>query len=143
MVTIADSIQDRYNQQEEEQEDDYVFIMSISSSPQAKQGKLPCLITLMDYEISKMGRLDLARFPTSHIKELDLSDNIISDWTEVDLILKTFSSLAFLNLARNLLSGELKQGTISSHAKLSKVRSDTEIHIKSVTVVLYIEIFIY
>ena len=68
-----------------------------------------------------MGRLDLVRFPTSHIRELHLSDNQISDWTEVNYILKTFPNLVFLNLARNLLSTELNQDKISPHTKLSKV----------------------
>ena len=125
MITIAEAIQDRYNEQdyvkEQEDESGYVFIVSISSSPQAKQGKLPCLVTLMDYKVSSMGRLDLARFPTSHIKELDLSDNLISDWEEVNNILNTFPSLAFLNLARNLLSEEVNLEQISTHSKLSKV----------------------
>ena len=125
MITIAEAIQDRYKEQdyvkEEEDESGYVFIVSIASSPQAKQGKLPCLVTLMDYKVSSMGRLDLARFPTSHIKELDLSDNLISDWEEVNNILNTFPSLAFLNLARNLLSEEVNQEQISTHSKLSKV----------------------
>ena len=125
MITIAEAIQDRYNGQdyvkEQEDESGYVFIVSIASSPQAKQGKLPCLVTLMDYKVSSMGRLDLARFPTSHIKELDLSDNLISDWEEVNNILNTFPSLAFLNLARNLLSVEVNLEQISTHSKLSKV----------------------
>ena len=125
MITIAEAIQDRYKEQdyvkEEEDESGYVFIVSIASSPQAKQGKLPCLVTLMDYKVSSMGRLDLARFPTSHIKELDLSDNLISDWEEVNNILNTFPSLAFLNLARNLLSEEVNLEQISTHSKLSKV----------------------
>ena len=125
MITIAEAIQDRYNEQdyvkEQEDESGYVFIVSIASSPQAKQGKLPCLVTLMDYKVSSMGRLDLARFPTSHIKELDLSDNLISDWEEVNNILNTFPSLAFLNLARNLLSKEVNLEQISTHSKLSKV----------------------
>ena len=123
MLTIAASIEDRYNQdhQDKDQEDDFVVIVSVSSSPQRKQGKLPCLITLMDYEISRMGKLDLHRFPTSHIKELDLSDNKISDWAEVNNILQAFPSLVFLNLARNLLSAGLEQNQISPHTKLSKV----------------------
>ena len=125
MITIAEAILDRYKEQdyvkEEEDESGYVFIVSIASSPQAKQGKLPCLVTLMDYKVSSMGRLDLARFPTSHIKELDLSDNLISDWEEVNNILNTFPSLAFLNLARNLLSEEVNLEQISTHSKLSKV----------------------
>ena len=99
-----------------------VVILSVSTSPQRRQGKLPCLITLMDYEISRMGELDLTKFPTSHIKELDLSDNKISDWAEVDNILQTFPNLVFLNLARNLLSAELEQEKIATHGKLSKVK---------------------
>ena len=123
MVTIAASIEDRYNQDDLDQKaDDFVVIVSVSSSPQRKQGKLPCLITLMDYEISQMGQLDLLRFATSHIKELDLSDNKISDWAEVNNILQAFPSLVFLNLARNLLSPGLEELQISPHTKLTKVK---------------------
>ena len=116
--------QDRYSQEEPDQdgENGLVVILSVSTSPQRRQGKLPCLITLMDYEISRMGELDLTKFPTSHIKELDLSDNKISDWAEVDNILQTFPNLVFLNLARNLLSAELEQEKIATHGKLSKVK---------------------
>ena len=116
--------QDRYSQEAPDQdgENGLVVILSVSTSPQRRQGKLPCLITLMDYEISRMGELDLTKFPTSHIKELDLSDNKISDWAEVDNILQTFPNLVFLNLARNLLSAELEQEKIATHGKLSKVK---------------------
>ena len=116
--------QDRYSQEEPDQdgENGLVVILSVSTSPQRRQGKLPCLITLMEYEISRMGELDLTKFPTSHIKELDLSDNKISDWAEVDNILQTFPNLVFLNLARNLLSAELEQEKIATHGKLSKVK---------------------
>ena len=126
MITIAESIQDRYSQEDHDSETgggaDFVVILSVSSSPHTKQGKLPCLITLMDYDISRMGRLDLLKFPTSHIKELDLSDNKISEWAEVDNILQTFPNLVFLNLARNLLSAGLEPQQISAHNKLSKVK---------------------
>ena len=65
MITIAASIEDRYNQEDQDQKaDDLVVIVSVSSSPHRKQGKLPCLITLMDYEISQMGKLDLTKHQT-------------------------------------------------------------------------------
>ena len=120
MVTIADSIQERYNQEEKEVDSDYVFIMSVSSSPHAKQGKLPCLITLIDYKVSRMGSLDLGRFPTAHIKELDLSDNLISDWSEIVNILSTFNSLTFLNLSNNLLSDPLDENNNDLTEKLDR-----------------------
>jgi len=40
----------------------------------------------------------------SHIAELDLTDNLIAEWSEVFLLLKMFPSLEFLNLSNNLLS---------------------------------------
>ncbi len=43
----------------------------------------------------------------SHISELDLTDNLISDWSEVLKLLTIFKSLKFLNLSNNLLSEKL------------------------------------
>jgi len=40
----------------------------------------------------------------SHIAELDLTDNLIAEWSEVFLLLKMFPGLEFLNLSNNLLS---------------------------------------
>ncbi len=43
----------------------------------------------------------------SHITELDLTDNLLADWSEVLLLMKSFPSLEFLNLSNNLLSDRL------------------------------------
>jgi Leucine-rich repeat (LRR) protein len=42
-----------------------------------------------------------------HIRELDLTDNLLSDWSDVMNILISFKSLTFLNLSNNLLSEPL------------------------------------
>ena len=78
------------------------------------------MITLIDYNIETMGELDKDKYPTNHIKEMDLSDNLITDWTEVNKILQNFPKLAFLNLARNVLCDPLQNNTLDSH-NLSKV----------------------
>ena len=38
----------------------------------------------------------------SHIAELDLTDNLLGEWSEVELLVRTFPNLEFLNLSNNL-----------------------------------------
>lgn len=46
----------------------------------------------------------------SHIAELDLTDNLLSKWSEIHLLLQQFSGLEFLNLSNNLLSEPMAGG---------------------------------
>ena len=46
----------------------------------------------------------ISRNKLSHVVELDLTDNLLSDWTEICTLLKMFPSLEFLNLSNNLLT---------------------------------------
>ena len=43
-----------------------------------------------------------------HISELDLTDNLISEWSEVLTILNIFPSINFLNMSNNCLSDDLE-----------------------------------
>ena len=125
MVTLAHSIQDRYDDDDTSLDtgsgSGIVFIVSVSSSPQSRAGKLPRVLTIIDYNIESMGDLDTNKYPTQHIQEIDLSDNLISDWSQLDSILSTFPSLVFLNLARNLLSSPLISTDLGTHSNLSKL----------------------
>jgi len=100
MSTLAKSINNKYSDDEDDQ-DDYGFIVFISCSPETKQGLLPHTITLNDYHIERLG--DCAGLELAHIAELDLTDNLIADWDEVLNILSSFPQLVFLNLSNNLL----------------------------------------
>ena len=99
---------------------DLVVIVSVSSSPQARAGQLPPLLTLIDYNIETAGELQLGP-GTRHVAELDLSDNLVADWAEVAKILRHFPRLTFLNLARNLLCDRLPGNTLPTHS-LKRVR---------------------
>ena len=112
----------RYRQDPEESElvGDLVVIVSVSSSPQARAGQLPPLLTLIDYNIETAGALQLGP-GTRHVAELDLSDNLVADWAEVAKILRHFPRLTFLNLARNLLCDPLPGNTLPTHS-LKRVR---------------------
>ena len=46
----------------------------------------------------------ISRNNLSHIAELDLTDNLLSDWSEIVTLLKMFPGLEFLNLSNNLLT---------------------------------------
>ena len=83
-----------------------VLFLSLSPSPEVRAGLLPSIITLNDFGICKLG--PMAGLQVSHIKELDLTGNLISSWKEVLAILHAFPSLAFLNLAYNRLSEEME-----------------------------------
>jgi Leucine-rich repeat (LRR) protein len=58
------------------------------------------------FKISGSNGINTSRL--SHIAELDLTDNLISEWSEVLKLLAIFRSLKFLNLSNNLLSDKLR-----------------------------------
>ena len=91
---------DRYGNQEEFESDDsgFVCFVSISSSPQVKQGLLPPVMTLIDYNIEYCGNISAINYKLSHITELDLANNLISSWQEVENILTAFKGLIFLQI---------------------------------------------
>ena len=49
------------------------------------------------------GRGVISKHKLSHIAELDLTDNLLSDWSEIYALLNMFPGLEFLNLSNNLL----------------------------------------
>ena len=107
MVSLKESLNDKYGEKEEESE--YLeFIMFVSSSPEAKQGMLPPIVTLNEYNIECLGEFSDFSSKVQHVRELDLTDNLISDWSEVLDILISFKNLTFLNLSNNLLNKPLE-----------------------------------
>jgi hypothetical protein len=129
MVTLVESIEDRYGAEEREDGDSddsgYVCFVSISSSPEVRQGLLPPVMTLIDYNIECLGAISSLKYRLNHISELDLSNNLISDWLEVASILASFKGLTFLNLANNLLSETLEVVEVlkEGHPNIKKVRT--------------------
>eukprot|EP00092_Neocalanus_flemingeri_P041921 GFUD01045655.1.p1 GENE.GFUD01045655.1~~GFUD01045655.1.p1 ORF type:complete len:545 (-),score=132.58 GFUD01045655.1:10-1644(-) len=103
MVSLKESIDKKYGEKETES-DDFGFIVFVSCSPEAKKGMLPPMITLNDYNIESFGDFSDLSSKIRNIRELDLTDNLMSDWSEVAEILLSFKSLTFLNLSNNLLN---------------------------------------
>ena len=54
-----------------------------------------------------------------HISELDLTDNLISEWVEVLTILNLFPSMNFLNLCNNCLSDDLDDSVFNFKGPLN------------------------
>jgi len=106
MVSLKESIDEKYGEKENESED-FGFIVFVSCSPEAKRGMLPPMMTLNDYNIESFGDFSDLSSKVGHIRELDLTDNLLSDWSEVAEILSSFKSLTFLNLSNNLLNEPL------------------------------------
>lgn len=129
MPTLMASIQDKYVC-DENSDREYGFIVFVSESPECKLGMFPPIMTLCDFDIEAIGKwiiykslnmfihtaykshvhlgsngINTSRL--SHISELDLTDNLISDWSEVLKLLTIFKSLKFLNLSNNLLAEKL------------------------------------
>lgn len=104
MVSLADSIEEKYGDDDSDDSLDYNFIVFVSSSPEKRKGMLPPILTLNDYNIENLGEGYNFCSRCSHIGELDLTDNLISDWNEIVNILKSFQNLKFLNLSNNLLN---------------------------------------
>uniref|UniRef100_A0A0K2UDV7 Uncharacterized protein n=1 Tax=Lepeophtheirus salmonis TaxID=72036 RepID=A0A0K2UDV7_LEPSM len=76
-------------------------IVFLNSSPITKNEFFPPIITLCDYGIEIVGHFGLSADKLANVTELDLTDNKLSDWSQILLILKKFPSLKFLNLAYN------------------------------------------
>ena len=108
MVTLQSSIHEKYGEKENEAED-FSFIVFVSSSPEAKAGMFPPLMTLNDYNIESFGGFAELSNKIRHVRELDLTDNLLSDWSEILNILSCLKSLTFLNLSNNLLSDPLDE----------------------------------
>ena len=103
MVSLKESVEEKYGEKEHESED-FGFILFVSCSPEAKKGMFPPLITLNDFNIECFGDFSDFSSKIRHIRELDLTDNLLSDWSDVVNILNSFRGLTFLNLSNNLLS---------------------------------------
>ena len=117
IVTLKHSIDEKYGERENESED-FGFIVFVSCSPEAKAGMFPPLMTLNDYNIEGFGDFSDLYTKVKHVRELDLTDNLLSEWSEVANILSCFKSLTFLNLSNNLLSDQLDQNNNDIKEKL-------------------------
>ena len=117
MVTLQESIDEKYGEKENEAED-FGFIVFVSCSPEAKAGMFPPLMTLNDYNIESFGNFGDLYSKVKHIRELDLTDNLLSDWSEIVNIINCFKSLTFLNLSNNLLSQPIDDNNNEIQEKL-------------------------
>ena len=117
MVSLKESIDEKYGEKENESED-FGFIVFVSCSPEAKRGMFPPMITLNDYNIEHFGDFSDLSTKVRHIRELDLTDNLLSDWSEVAEILSSFKSLTFLNLSNNLLNEPIDNNNNQLNEKL-------------------------
>ena len=120
MVSLKESIDEKYGEKESESED-FGFIVFVSCSPEAKRGMFPPMITLNDYNIEYFGDFSDLSSKVRHIRELDLTDNLLSDWSEVAEILSSFKSLTFLNLSNNLLNEPVYNNNNQVNEKLENV----------------------
>eukprot|EP00088_Acartia_fossae_P019718 TRINITY_DN21524_c0_g1_i2.p1 TRINITY_DN21524_c0_g1~~TRINITY_DN21524_c0_g1_i2.p1 ORF type:complete len:453 (+),score=95.33 TRINITY_DN21524_c0_g1_i2:147-1505(+) len=79
----------------------------MSCSPESKKGLVPNIISLNNYNINVFGGVESGSgcgLQLKHITDLDLTDNLVSDWSQVFIVLKEFPCLEFLNLTNNLLT---------------------------------------
>eukprot|EP00092_Neocalanus_flemingeri_P028401 GFUD01030839.1.p1 GENE.GFUD01030839.1~~GFUD01030839.1.p1 ORF type:complete len:555 (-),score=121.26 GFUD01030839.1:265-1929(-) len=120
MVSLKESVDEKYGEKENESED-FGFIVFVSCSPEAKRGMFPPMITLNDYNIECFGDFSDLSSKVRHIRELDLTDNLLSDWAEVAEILSSFKSLTFLNLSNNLLNEPIDSNNNQANEKLDNV----------------------
>ena len=117
-----------------------VLFLSLSPSPEARAGLLPSIITLNDYGITRLG--SIADLHVGHIREVDLTGNLISSWQEVLAILKAFPSITFLNLAYNQLEARMEtpEGSTSaaSYSLTRLVLNGNPVNWSSITCLLHL-----
>ena len=135
MVSLKESIDEKYGEKENESED-FGFIVFVSCSPEAKRGMFPPMMTLNDYNIENFGDFSDLSSKVRHIRELDLTDNLLSDWSEVAEILSSFKSLTFLNLSNNLLNEPIDNNNNQVKEKLD----NADLEMKKVILDIFKEI---
>jgi len=118
MVSLRDSIETKYMEEDDDNQEDFGFIVFVSCSPEVKHGMLPHIITLNNYNIESFGDFNDISTRIKHISELDLTDNLIADWADVAEILSHFKNLVFLNLSNNLLNQPLDDNNNHVNEKL-------------------------
>ena len=57
MATLLESIQTKYGADDDNDQEDYGWIVFVSNSPECKKGMFPPIMTLSDYDISNIGKL--------------------------------------------------------------------------------------
>ena len=60
----------------------------MSCSPESKKGLVPNIISLNNYNINVFGGGGDSGLQLKHITDLDLTDNLVSDWSQVFIVLK-------------------------------------------------------
>lgn len=118
MVSLRDSIETKYMEEDDDSQEDFGFIVFVSCSPEVKHGMLPHIITLNNYNIERFGDFNDISNRIKHISELDLTDNLLGDWADVAEILAQFRNLVFLNLSNNLLNQPLDDNNNQVNEKL-------------------------
>lgn len=113
---ILESIVDKYSSDDSEEEN-LDFIVFVSTSPECKRGMFPPIMTLIDYDLEAVGSTHLSLSKFNHIAELDLTDNLLSEWSEIFVLLRVFPSLEFLNLSNNLLHTPITQEDLEHHVQ--------------------------
>ena len=63
MATLLESIQNKYGADDDNDQEDYGWIVFVSNSPECKKGMFPPIMTLSDYDISNIGNLRNASYP--------------------------------------------------------------------------------
>ncbi|CAB4063714.1 TBCEL [Lepeophtheirus salmonis] len=98
-------------------------IVFLNSSPITKNEFFPPIITLCDYGIEIVGHFGLSADKLANVTELDLTDNKLSDWSQILLILKKMN-LKNLQLLLDSLSGVSSLKSLSlSDCSISEVPS--------------------
>ena len=132
--------EDMVTKKEKKSSSNLVLFLSLSPSPEARAGLLPSIITLNDYGITRLG--SIAHLHVGHIREVDLTGNLISSWQEVLAILKAFPSITFLNLAYNQLEARMEtpEGSTSaaSYSLTRLVLNGNPVNWPSITCLLHL-----
>ncbi|EDW47219.1 tubulin-specific chaperone cofactor E-like protein [Drosophila sechellia] len=68
---------------------------------------VPALLVLNDCDIDSAGDFDSIREKCQRVRELDLAQNKLSDWSEVFSILEHMPRIEFLNLSKNQLASPI------------------------------------
>ena len=105
MATLLESIQTKYGADDDNDQEDYGWIVFVSNSPECKKGMFPPIMTLSDYDISNIGKLISVRKAFYPIIRLTTSTPFLQGTMASSAVTSLATSQSWISLTISWVTG--------------------------------------